>query len=271
MFESNSEQPAVRASRVPIMAGNWKMNKTTDEAVTLSQNISFHSEKTWRDIEVVLCPPFVDLKSVSNVIFFDKAPMKLGAQDVYWEEAGAYTGAISPDMLKQVDCAYCIVGHSERREYFHESDADVNRKLKALIAHGIVPIMCCGENLETRDAGETLAFIGAQVEAGLAGVAPEDVAGCVIAYEPIWAIGTGRAATPEQAQEACAHIRATVAGLAGEEAAERVRVLYGGSMKPANAEQFLPCADIDGGLIGGASLDDKAFAELVEMTLRIKG
>ena len=270
MFGNDGQQAAPASSkRVPVMAGNWKMNKTTTEAVTLAQGISFKSDKAWGDVEVVLCPPFVDLKSVSNVIFFDKAPMKLGAQDVFWEEAGAYTGAISPGMLKEVECSYCIIGHSERREYFGETDATVNAKAKALIAHGITPIMCCGEDLSVRDAGDTLAFIGAQVQGGLEGIASEDVARLVIAYEPIWAIGTGRAATPEQAQEACAHIRATVAQVAGQQAAEQVRILYGGSMKPANAEQFLPQPDIDGGLIGGAALDAASFAELVEMTLKL--
>lgn len=273
MFGKNEPAPQQAKqppARTPIMAGNWKMNETNDEAVTLSQAISFQSYKDWKECEVILCPPFIDLKSVSNVIYFDKAPMKLGAQDVFWEEEGAYTGAISPKMLAQVGCDYCIVGHSERRQYFGETDETVNRKVKALIAHGITPIMCCGENLATRDAGETLEFIGSQVRLGLEGVEAADVARLVVAYEPIWAIGTGRAATPEQAEEACAHIRSVVGEVAGGEAAEKVRILYGGSMKPANAELFLPQPDIDGGLIGGASLDAKAFASLVTSLLKIK-
>ena len=253
--------------RTPIVAGNWKMHKTTTEAVTLSQRISDLSEKQWRDTDVVICPPFTDLKSVSNVIFFDKAPIQLGAQDVFWEEEGAYTGAVSPGMLKEVECSWCIVGHSERRGIFGESDDDVRRKVAALIAHGIKPIVCCGEELSVRDGGGALDFIGAQVASALTGVDSADVAGMAIAYEPIWAIGTGRAATPEQAEEACAHIRGIVADAAGSDAADAVRVLYGGSMKPANARDFLACPDIDGGLIGGASLDAKSFAELVEMTL----
>ena len=256
--------------RVPIIAGNWKMNKTTVEAVTLSQKISFESDKAWEAVEVVVCPPFTDLKSVFNVLVFDKSSIKLGAQDVFWEPEGAYTGAISVSMLKELTCEYCIVGHSERREYFGETDETVNRKIKALIADGIHPIMCCGESLEVRDANETLDFIGAQVRDGWDGVAAADIAASVIAYEPIWAIGTGRAATPEQAQEACGHIRSVVADIAGDEAAAKVRVLYGGSMKPENAELFLPQPDIDGGLIGGAALDAKSFAELVEMALKIK-
>ena len=253
--------------RTPVMAGNWKMNKTTTEAVTLSQRISDLSEKQWRDADVVICPPFVDLKSVSNVIFFDKAPIQLGAQDVYWEEEGAFTGAVSPVMLKEVECAWCIVGHSERRGYFCESDGDVNRKALSLIAHGITPIICCGEELGVRDSGGALEFIGAQVTAALSDIDPADVANLAIAYEPIWAIGTGRAATPEQAEEACAHIRSVVAGVAGADAGDAVRILYGGSMKPANAEAFLAEPDIDGGLIGGAALDAESFAALVEMTI----
>lgn len=256
--------------RVPMIAGNWKMNKTTAQAVTLSQQISFESDKAWEAVEVVICPPFVDLKSVFNVLVFDHSSIRLGAQDVFWEPEGAYTGAISVSMLKELTCEYCIIGHSERREYFGETDEMVNKKAHALIASGIHPIMCCGESLEVRDAGETLAFIGEQVRAGLAGLDAQDIAQSVIAYEPIWAIGTGRAATPEQAQEACAHIRSVVADVAGDEAASKVRILYGGSMNPANAELFLPQPDIDGGLIGGASLDAKAFSELVEMALKIK-
>ena len=256
--------------RVPMIAGNWKMNETTVEAVTLAQQISFESDKGWEAIEVVICPPFTDLKSVLNVLVFDHSSIKLGAQDVFWESDGAYTGAISTTMLKELTCEYCIVGHSERREYFGETDETVNRKIKALLAQGIAPIMCCGENLDVREAGETLDFIGEQVREGWAGVDAEDIAKSVIAYEPIWAIGTGRAATPEQAQEACAHIRSVVADFAGADAASKMRILYGGSMNTGNAELFLPQPDIDGGLIGGASLDAKAFSALVEMALKTK-
>lgn len=256
--------------RVPMIAGNWKMNKTTVEAVTLSQQISFESDKAWEAVEVVICPPFTDLKSVFNVLAFDHSSIKLGAQDVYWEPDGAYTGAISVSMLKELTCEYCIVGHSERREYFGETDEMVNKKVKALVAGGLHPIMCCGESLEVRDAGQTLAYIGEQVESGLRGVPADQIARCVVAYEPIWAIGTGRAATPEQAQEACAHIRGVVADLAGTDAAAGMRILYGGSMNTGNAELFLPQPDIDGGLIGGASLDAKSFGELVEMALETR-
>jgi len=256
--------------RKPVIAGNWKMNKTTGEAVVLAQHISFETDKKYDDVDIILCPPFVDLKSVNGVIEFDNCDMMLGAQDVFWEESGAYTGAISPGMLKEVGCKYCIVGHSERREYFGDTDGAVNKKVKALIAHDITPILCCGEALDIRDAGTTLSFVAGQIRNALQDVAPADIAKMIIAYEPIWAIGAGRAATPEQAQEVCAHIRGVVAELAGNEAADAVRILYGGSMKPANVELFMPMPDVDGGLIGGAALDAKDFAYLVKAAHELK-
>lgn len=261
---------AGNGKRVPIIAGNWKMNETTVEAVTLSQKISFESDKAWEAVEVVICPPFTDLKSVFNVLAFDHSSIKLGAQDVYWEPDGAYTGAISVSMLKELTCEHCIVGHSERRRYFGETDEMVNKKVKALVEGGIHPIVCCGETLEIRELGQALEYIAEQVELAFKGVAPEYVASSVIAYEPVWAIGTGRAATPEQAQEACEHIRNVIADIAGVDAASKVRVLYGGSMNTGNAELFLAQEDVDGGLIGSASLDAKAFSELVEMALKSK-
>lgn len=250
--------------RVPMMAGNWKMNKTVVEAVDLTQKLSYEfNDKSFASVEIVLCPPFTDIQAVRNILDFDKSIMKLGAQDVHWEESGAYTGCISAKMLNSFKCDYCIIGHSERREYFHETDEDINKKAKALFAHGITPIMCCGESLEVRDAGNTLAFVTNQIRAGLAGIEAKNIANMVIAYEPIWAIGTGRTATPQQAQEVCTEIRATVTAIAGETAAQSVRILYGGSMKPANVELFMPMADIDGGLIGGAALDARDFTDLV--------
>ncbi len=171
-------------------------------------------------------------------------------------------------MLSEIHCAYCIVGHSERRGYFHETDEDVNKKVKALIANGIKPIVCCGESLEVREANGTLDHITRQVEAAFTDVAPQGIAASIVAYEPIWAIGTGHAATPDQAQEVCAHIRAVIASVAGAGVADEVRILYGGSMKPENAAQFLPLPDVDGGLIGGAALDAKKFCELVDLALK---
>ncbi len=252
-------------SRRPMMAGNWKMNKTTGEAVVLAQQISFKSDKTWNDmVDVVLCPPFTDLKQVSTVIAFDKAPIKLGAQDVHWEESGAFTGEISPEMLREIGCKYCIIGHSERREMFGETDETVNLKAKALFAKGITPILCCGESLETRDAGKTKEFVCTQIVAGMDGLEEKFAKSIVIAYEPIWAIGTGRVPTPEAADEVCGEIRATLASLYTEDIAAGIRILYGGSMKPENAKLFLPMEHIDGGLIGGAALNADSFADLVK-------
>ena len=255
-------------ARVPMIAGNWKMNNTIVEAVDLTQGISYEFDRHFDQVEVVLCPPFTDIKSVWVVLDTDNSPIKIAGQDVYPADKGAYTGCISPVMLKDLRCSYCIIGHSERREYFGETDADVNAKAKALIAKDLYPIMCCGESLEVRDSGQTLTFVTDQVRAGLEGIAAEDIAKLVIAYEPIWAIGTGRTATPEQAQEVCAAIRATVAEMAGSEAAEKVRILYGGSMKPENVELFMPQPDIDGGLIGGASLKVADFVSLVNSAVK---
>ncbi len=256
--------------RTPIIAGNWKMNKTTREAVKLAQQISYEFDKNFDEVEVVVCPPFIDLRQVCTVFASDRSIVQMGAQDVYWEAEGAYTGAISASMLAELPCQYCIVGHSERRGYFHETDEDIAKKVRCLLEARITPIMCCGEALEVRDAGEALEFVCAQIRAGLGGLSAAELAKCVVAYEPIWAIGTGRAATPEQAEEVCAAIRATLAELAGEEAAEKVRILYGGSMKPANAAGYLGCANIDGGLIGGAALDAKSFGDLARIARETK-
>ena len=250
--------------RMPMMAGNWKMNKTIVEAIDLAQKLSYEfNDKRFDKVEMVLCPPFVDLQAVRNVLDMDKSNIKLAAQDVHWKDCGAYTGCISAPMLAALKCDYCIIGHSERREYFHETDEDINKKAIALFAHGITPIMCCGESLDIRDAGKTIDFVVSQIKAGLANISADYIKKLVIAYEPIWAIGTGRTATPEQAQEVCLAIRNTVTEIAGDDAAQSVRILYGGSMKPANVEMFMPMEDIDGGLIGGAALDAKDFRDLI--------
>jgi triosephosphate isomerase len=208
----------------------------------------------------------VDLKTVRTVLEFDRAPLALGAQDVFWEKDGAYTGAISPSMLKEVGCTYGIVGHSERREHFAETDLAVSKKARALLEYGIAPIICVGEGLEKREEGAraAIAFVTTQVKRALELVDRSDAERVVIAYEPIWAIGTGRTATPEAAQEMCAAIRASIADWAGDAAAQEVRVLYGGSMKPENAALFAPLPDVDGGLIGGASLEAHAFSDIVK-------
>lgn len=251
-------------ARRPMIAGNWKMYKTTGEAVSLAQKVVNEVADIDPAVDVVLCPPFTSLKSVGNVIEFDRSAVKLGAQDVHWEAEGAYTGEVSPAMLKDVGCTYCIVGHSERREMFGETDETVNRKVHALLAAGITPIMCCGESLETRDAGETDMWVVGQVMDGLADVSPLQAVDLIVAYEPIWAIGTGRVPTPEAAGAVCTAIRRALVELFGSDAASKVRILYGGSVKPENIGLFMPETDIDGALVGGAALDAGSFMKLVE-------
>lgn len=255
-------------ARKPMMAGNWKMNNTIAEAVVLTQEISNRYEKEWPEhVDVVVCPPYVDLKPAKTVLDFDRTKIAVGAQNVYWEPSGAFTGEISVPMLKEIGCAYCIVGHSERRELFGETNEDVNRKAKALVADGIAPIVCVGESLAVRDAGTTDEYVCAQVRAAFAGMDAADAEGAVVAYEPIWAIGTGRTATPEQAEAVCAAIRQTLVELFGEEAAEAMRVLYGGSMNPGNVEALVAQPNIDGGLVGGASLKAESFVQMIEACL----
>lgn len=252
-------------ARKPLMAGNWKMNNTYGEAVVLAQEISNNYNKSWvNKVDVLVCPPFIDLKPAKTVFEFDRTPVEIGAQNVYWEPKGAFTGEISIPMLKEVGCTCSIVGHSERRGYFGETNEDVNRKVKALVENGMYAIVCVGESLAVRDAGTTEEFVCAQVRAAFAGVEPEQAAKCVVAYEPIWAIGTGRTATPEQAQAVCAAIRATLAEMFDAVVADDMRVLYGGSMNVGNVEMLIAQPDIDGGLVGGASLKAKDFIELVK-------
>ena len=256
-------------TRKLFMAGTWKMNNTASEAVVLSQEISYMFEKDFAEYaDVALCVPFTDLKPVRSVFEFDKIKISVGAQDVYWQDAGAYTGEVSVAMLKEVPCDFCIVGHSERRGLFGETNEDVNKKTKALIKGGIAPIVCVGESLSVRDENKTNEFVCAQVKAALAGLDDIDMAKVVVAYEPIWAIGTGRTATPEQAQEVCAAIRETLREMFGEKVANATRVLYGGSMNPGNVEGLLAQADIDGGLIGGASLKSNSFIDLVKACVK---
>lgn len=258
-------------ARRPLIAGNWKMNNTISEAVVLAQEISNEFERDWLDtVDVAVCPPYIDLKPVLTVFDFDHLRVAVGAQNVYWEPSGAYTGEISVGMLREIGCRYCIVGHSERRELFGETNEDVNRKVAALVrerVNPIHPIVCVGESLAVRDEGTYLAYVTAQLRAAFAGLDANDAADAVVAYEPIWAIGTGRTATPEQAQEVCAAIRGQLAELFGAECAEGMRVLYGGSMNEGNASLLLAQPDIDGGLIGGASLKAKSFTAIVKEAL----
>ncbi len=251
--------------RKPLMAGNWKMNKTIGEAVVLAQNISNNSDDRWDDlVDVVVCPPYVDLKPVKTVFEFDRVPVAIGAQNVFWEPSGAYTGEISVPMLAEIGCRFCIVGHSERRTYFGETNEDVNKKVRALLDAGLEPIVCVGESLAVRDEGTTIEFVCAQVRAAFAGVSAEAARKAVVAYEPIWAIGTGRTATPEQAQEVCNAIRVELGEMFGPGVAQEMRILYGGSMNVGNVEMLLAQEDIDGGLIGGASLEAGSFVALVD-------
>lgn len=250
-----------------MIAGNWKMNKTYTEGVALMQDLASELKDGTGDVDVVVCPPTVDLKGVSAVIDQESAPVALGAQNVYWEESGAFTGETAPDMLTNIGATYCIIGHSERRGYFGETNEDVNRKVRALLDGGLYAVACVGESLSVRDEGGAEEFVCAQVRAAFAGLEPEEAAKCVVAYEPIWAIGTGRTATPEQAQDMCAAIRATLADMFGVETADEMRVLYGGSMNVGNVEQLLAQPDIDGGLVGGASLKADQFVQLVKACL----
>lgn len=259
-----SSVSAGQMARRPIMAGNWKMHHTHLEAIQVVQKLGYRLEPEDYDrCEVVVCPAFTALRSVQTVIEADRLPIGLGAQDVHWEEKGAYTGEVSPPMLAKLGVAYVIVDHSERREYFGETDQTVNRKLRAVLASGMTPIMCVGETLEEREAGQTEAKVSRQVQAALAGVTPGQVGGLVIAYEPIWAIGTGRNATPEDANETIGVIRSLVARLAGEQCAASVRIQYGGSVKPGNIAAIMAMPEIDGALVGGASLEADDFAHIV--------
>ncbi|QYG93264.1 triose-phosphate isomerase [Iamia sp. SCSIO 61187] len=252
------------ATRTPLISGNWKMHHNHFEALATVQKLNYLlGEEEDLQVEVSVHAPFTDLRTLQTAIEQDKMPIVLGAQHCHWEEKGAFTGEVSPAMLAKLNVRYVIVGHSERRELFGESDEWVNKKVLAILAHGMVPIMCCGETLDERDAGQTDAKVAGQVRAGLEGVSPAQVGGLVIAYEPIWAIGTGRTASAEDAQATCAVVRRTVAEVAGEDAAASVRIQYGGSVKPANAAELMAQPDIDGALVGGASLDAADFAGIV--------
>ena len=247
-----------------MIAGNWKMNKNYTEGVELAQGLADAlAGKDLNGVEVVVCPPTVDLKGVSEVIDQTNAQFSLGAQNVYFEESGALTGETAPSMLEAVNATYCIIGHSERRGYFGETDEDINKKAKALMAHGIVPISCCGEPLEVREAGKHVEFVVDQIKADTEGLEITDPSKYVIAYEPIWAIGTGKTATADDAQEVCGAIRETLAEIFGQETADGIRVLYGGSAKPGNIAELVAKPDVDGALVGGASLKAEDFSQMV--------
>jgi triosephosphate isomerase len=245
------------------MAGNWKMNLNHLEAIGLVQKLAFSlNEKQLADVEVVVLPPYTDLRSVQTLVDGDKLLIGYGAQDLSAHAAGAYTGEISGVLLAKLGCRYVVVGHSERRQYHNEDDALVNAKVKAALANELTPIMCIGEGLEIREALGHVEHCRDQLDGGLEGLTAEQVEKIVIAYEPVWAIGTGRTATPDDAQEVCAAVRARVAELHGKETAEVVRILYGGSVKGSNVAAIMAQPDVDGALVGGASLDADEFATI---------
>jgi triosephosphate isomerase len=255
----------VAGSRRPVIAANWKMHKTHLEAIQTVQKLSYLLDKKDADrVEVVICPPFTALRSIQTLLDADKLAYGLGAQNVHWEEKGAFTGEVSAPMLAAWRCRYVIVGHSERRQLFGETDQTVAKKVRAVFAGGMAPILCVGESLEERDSGRTESKVVGQVKAALAGVKPARVAEAVIAYEPIWAIGTGRSASPSDAGEVIALIRRTVGSMFSDQSAEAMRIQYGGSVKPGNIREFMAHPEVDGALVGGASLDPEEFALIVK-------
>lgn len=250
--------------RVPLLAANWKMNKTITDALAFAgafvpQMLEVTGGSLWP--EIVVCPPFTAIPSLSAAL--SSYPVKVGAQDLYWMEKGAFTGEISPAMLKDAGCAYVIVGHSERRHLMGETDDDVQKKVRAALDFGLRPILCVGETLEQRESGEALSVVEAMTRRGLAALRTDEVQEAVIAYEPVWAIGTGKEAKPEDAREVIVRIRTTIDSLFGEGSGGTVRVLYGGSVKSGNLRSFIAQREIDGALVGGASLDPTEFTKMV--------
>ncbi|MCI2049701.1 MAG: triose-phosphate isomerase [Lachnospiraceae bacterium] len=237
-------------ARRKVVAGNWKMNMTPSEAKALVETLKPLVESN--DVDVIYCVPAIDIVPVVEAVKGTK--VEVGAENMYIEEKGAFTGEISPNMLTDAGCKYVIIGHSERRQYFKEDDAFLNKKVLKAFEHGLVPILCCGETLEQREAGVTLDWINLQIKSDLQGVTKEQAASMIIAYEPIWAIGTGKTATSEQAQEVCCAIRKTVAGIFDTDTAEKIRIQYGGSVNAKTAPELFSMPDIDGGLVGGAAL-----------------
>jgi triosephosphate isomerase len=247
--------------RKPIIAGNWKMHKVLSEAKGFLEEVKGLVPSAEK-VDSVVCAPALFLESLVGLS--KDYDVKVGAQNMHFEESGAFTGEISPAALADLGVSYVVIGHSERRELFAETDESVNKKALAAFKHGLVPIICCGETLEQREAGETNQIVGAQVQKALTGLTEEQVKESVIAYEPIWAIGTGKTASSEEANEVCAYIRQTVASQFSQEAAEQVRIQYGGSVKPSNIKELLSQSDIDGALVGGASLEASSYLQLLE-------
>ena len=257
----------MHSKRKPVIAGNWKMFNTTSEAATLVNEL-IPVVARFSDREIVVCPPFTALAAVRPIL--DETGIKLGAQNVHWEEKGAFTGEISPAMLKDAGCDYVILGHSERRQFFAETDENVNRKLKAVLKAGLIPIVCVGESLSEREAGITSTVVSRQIKIGLDGIDVENAKKIIIAYEPIWAIGTGRTASATDANAVCAFIRLTLTGMLGTPVADAIRIQYGGSVKPDNIDELMGSSDIDGALVGGASLKAADFGRIVGFTATSK-
>ena len=251
-------------ARTPVIAGNWKMHKDHLEAIQLVQRLAYHLEEDdYEGQEVVVCPSFVALRSVQTLIESDRLPLSVGAQTCHSEDSGAFTGEVAPGMLARLNVRWVICGHSERRALFGETDEVVNRKVKAVQRHEMRPILCVGEDLEQRQAGEQQSVVGDQLAGSLAGVKITDPEDLVVAYEPVWAIGTGETATPDDAQAMCSFIRGRLAELYGQDTADGVRIQYGGSVKPGNIRELMGQPDIDGALVGGASLNSDDFALIV--------
>ena len=251
--------------RKPVIAGNWKMNKTIKEAIELVNSLKRELIDI-QEVEIVVCPVYTALSDISDLLI--DSNISLGAQNVYWEPSGAFTGEISPAMLKDAGCKYVIIGHSERRKYFNESDQTVNKRIKAAQGVGLIPIFCVGETLEEREADKTIDVVKRQLIGGLEGLEKDALLNLTIAYEPVWAIGTGKTATSSQAQEVHGFIRSWLVEHCPEEVAGSLRILYGGSVKPANIGELMQQNDIDGALVGGASLDSSSFVEIVKNSLR---
>lgn len=249
--------------RTPIIAGNWKLNKTVSEAVSLTTDLAKLVDNI-SDVEIVVAPVFTALSNVHDVI--NGSNIQLAAQDLYWEDSGAFTGEVSAPMLKDVGCDYVIIGHSERRQYFGETNETVNQKVKAALLHELKPIICVGELLEEREAGKTESVIEDHVKGGIGDLTESEMDSCVIAYEPVWAIGTGKTATPDQAQEVHSFIRDILKDCYSDKLASKIRIQYGGSVKPENAAELMSQQDVDGALVGGASLDAESFAEIVKQS-----
>ncbi|AYY62324.1 triose-phosphate isomerase [Staphylococcus epidermidis] len=249
--------------RTPIIAGNWKMNKTVQEAKDFVNELPTLPDP--KEVESVICAPTIQLDALVTAVKDGKAKgLKIGAQNAYFEESGAYTGETSPVALSELGVKYVVIGHSERRDYFHETDEEVNKKAHAIFNHGMTPIICVGESDEEREAGKANEIVGNQVKKAVEGLSDHQLKEVVIAYEPIWAIGTGKSSTSEDANEMCAHVRQTLADLSSQEVADATRIQYGGSVKPNNIKEYMAQSDIDGALVGGASLKVEDFVQLLE-------